>query len=538
MLVDLINAQGSVQGVGFTNTNGGTVDASSATSDYVVKGNYADSEGDTLKSGGSRLLTGSGNDTILAGGMDTIDAGGGYNVIYLTDEKLRGSGVEGATLMISDGGKNTVHNFTDGYTSAADKVYVQDLSELNFDYGAGRLIISNEQGELTIPDLDDEGGYKLQITDGVSTYNAQVAVTSDELTVGADSNANYFYGEAINFSEYTGNLEVNLSESNGYMDGDLAHFHGLNKVTGGSGRTTLIGSVNDDTLIAGTGETSIWSSGGNDVMQGSTSADKNSASFYYTAGDGRDTITNFDFANSLADTTSDYVKLADNDAVTDVYLSGENVVLQINNSADDYLTLTQAKGQSFHLNDDLIAKVDDNVEFDGFSNVYVGAGSNSTLTVGEGFGDVQIWLSDELPEYHGTWYEGSFRVLDASSAEGNDILAGNQLDNLIIGGTGKNSIWGGYGNSDDTLVGGSGQNTFYYELGNGNDVINNAHDGDIISLEDVYLDNILSADITSGGVSVDFQGGGSLTVNSNAAVEYRLADGTTYTADHTRKEWQ
>ena len=201
------------------------------------------------------------------------------------------------------------------------------------------------------------------------------------------------------------------------------------------------------------------------------------------------------------------------------------------------MRLVNARGKSFRVNDDLIAKVDKNVEFDGFSNVYVGTGAPSTLTVGEGMGNVEIWLSDDSLEYHGIWYDGNFAVLDASKSDGSNILAGNENNNLIIGGAGSNSIWGGYASSNDTLVGGSGQNTFFFAVENGHDVIRNAHDGDLVSLEDIYLENIARADITGGGAVIELTDGSRLEVQSSAAIDYRLQDGTTYTANRTTGEW-
>lgn len=273
-------------------------------------------------------------------------------------------------------------------------------------------------------------------------------------------------------------------------------------------------------------------------MVGNTDEDKSgSTTFFYMPSDGRDTIENFDFMSSSADVNADKVMFDENSGVTDVFLQGDDVLLGINNSADDYLTLADAKGKSFKVNDDLIAKVDTNVEFDGFTNCYVGYGTNATMSIGQDLGDVEIWLSDDSLEYHGIMYEGEFGVIDASNANGNNTLAGNGFDNLIIGGNGRNSIWGGYTSSNDTLVGGAGQNTFFFALENGHDVIQNAHDGDVVSFEDIYFDNIVRADISSNGVSIELTDGSTLNVQSNANIDYKLADGTTYNADHTSGQW-
>ena len=237
------------------------------------------------------------------------------------------------------------------------------------------------------------------------------------------------------------------------------------------------------------------------------------------------------------DVTADKVKFDDNSAITDVFLRGDDVGIRVD-GGKEFLMLEGAQGKSFRLNDDLIAKVDTNVEFDGYTNYYVGIGARASLTVGKGAGNVEVWLSDDSLDYHGTIYDGNFAVLDASQSDGSNILAGNELSNVIIGGSGENSLWGGYGSESDTLIGGAGQNTFFYGAGNGNDNVQNAHDGDIISLEDITLDQISDANITSGGVIFKFTDGGSLTVDGTADVTYQLADGSKYSANHEQMAWE
>ena len=151
-------------------------------------------------------------------------------------------------------------------------------------------------------------------------------------------------------------------------------------------------------------------------------------------------------------------------------------------------------------------------------------------------GNAQVWLNDNKTGLHGTYYLGDIKVLDAHEANGSNILAGNALDNVVIGGTGVNSIWGGFGSSEDTLIGGSGQNTFFFALENGNDIVQNAHDGDVIDLRHVLLAHVTSAEISDTGVKLELTDGSKLDVQSNASMEYRLHDGT-YIADHATHEW-
>ena len=530
---DLINAHGDKQAVAFTHDGGGIIDKSDSNENYLMKGNYAEKVSDTQKSGGSSILGGTGNDTILVGAGDYVDAGDGSNQIYFTSKNLRNSLSDGATILLGDNGSDTLHNFSSGFDSGDDKIIINNLDKIGFNYNSANLVLTEGGGRITFdnPTGDDESAYELKLTDGKNDYNAAVAKEDEVIQVGNDSKADIFFGNknGISFSEYTGGVEVNLNEATGNLDGREVKFYGIDKAEAGAGNSSLIGAANTpNTLIGGTGNSSIWSNSGKDLMQGNTSENKNgSTTFFYLPSDEQDTIENFDFVDSATDITSDYIQFDNNSGVTDVFLRGDDVVIGINNSPTDYLTLTEAKGKSFRVNDDLIAKVDNNVEYDGFTNCYVGIGNNATMTVGEGMGDVAIWLSDDSLKYHGIMYDGNFGVLDASQATGNNTLAGSESNNLIIGGAGNNSIWGGYTSSDDTLVGGTGRNTFFFAAENGHDVFQGAH----------YFENIARADINDTGVFIELTDGSTLEIQSTANIDYRLQDGSIYTADRTNREW-
>ena len=72
---------------------------------------------------------------------------------------------------------------------------------------------------------------------------------------------------------------------------------------------------------------------------------------------------------------------------------------------------------------------------------------------------------------------------------------------------------------------------------NGHDVIQGAHDGDLVSLEDIFYDNIVRADITDGGTFIELEDGSSLEIQSTANIDYRLQDGSVYTVDRTNREF-
>jgi hypothetical protein len=60
---------------------------------------------------------------------------------------------------------------------------------------------------------------------------------------------------------------------------------------------------------------------------------------------------------------------------------------------------------------------------------------------------------------------------------GNDILRGNNRDNVISGGSGDDWFWGGIQGSD-TLTGGAGKDAYWWGNGDGNDVLVSTNAGD------------------------------------------------------------
>ncbi|MBQ4404775.1 MAG: hypothetical protein II857_10260, partial [Selenomonadaceae bacterium] len=528
-LMNFYNRYGALQKVGYASPKD-SLDASSKTDDLLLVAK----ENSTVKSG-------SGDDTILAGEGSFVDGGAGKNLV-----KSNG----GANIVLS--GRTTVENFHTGFGNGTDTIYIAG-DPAGVEFKADGLTFGNSSDTVTLSDVNTTAkvnifherrdvlnkGVFIAAGDWYTVEESDLAVNEGEEV--------YFVGTAatpkagVDFSNVTANLNITIDTA--YIDSadyvpTTMWVNGVYSLKGGAGSTTITGSKFSDTILAGTGETSINGGAGHDKLFGNTDADKKVATFHYTAGDGRDSIENFDFVDNAEDVTADKVKLDDNSAISEVFLRGDDVMIKVD-GADGFLMLEDAKGKSFRLNDDLIAKVDTNVSFDGYTNSYVGIGTQATLTVGKGAGNVEVWLSDDSLEYHGTRYDGNFAVLDASQSDGANILAGNELSNTIIGGTGSNSLWGGYSSENDTMIGGSGHNEFYYEQGNGNDKIQGAHDGDIIhlggTLEQINYDGTT---INSNGIVLQFNDGGTLSIDGNAQVSFSFDDGTNIKANRQTQQFE
>ena len=180
---------------------------------------------------------------------------------------------------------------------------------------------------------------------------------------------------------------------------------------------------------------------------------------------------------------------------------------------------------------DVVAQVNTNsLTYDGAANFFLATEKNASISVNASVsGAAAIWLGNDN-------YVGDIRTIDATNSSVKAELAGNDADNIISAGSGDSSLWGGNLGSD-VLIGGSGRNTFFYTVGNGSDNVQGAHDGDLVYLSQVTLDQIASTNITAGGVAINFKDGGSLQVDSTADVTYQLADGSRYSANHEQLAW-
>lgn len=553
-IVNLVTDDGEIQKVGFTNSSGGELNTSKFNDNFVLKGNYAESSSDKQKRGGSTITAGKGSDTILAGARDIVDGGNGKNQIYLTPYDLR-SNKDGATIATSGNGRNTVYGFHDGLDYDSDCIKIGKLSDLTFKFESDGLLLNSGDSRLKFDGIGIDSSYSdnseylpnnlnadepelILLTDGSSTVNAAIAQTNQSVSINSNDleTPNAFFGNrsGLNFSDFDDDLNIDLAKGIGNLGNTNATFKGINKLQAGNGKNSLIGSNDKNTLIAGNGYNSIWSGANNDKMIGkSGSEDKDgSTTFFFLAGDEHDIIANFEFINedNKYDDVADKIDISNN-VVTDVYHSGGDVVLQINDSSD-YLTIKDAYGKDFRINN-LIAKVDRNIAYDGLANYYVADGG-SYLIVDSSIGSAEIWLDNS----HGTTFIGNISKLDASAVKGETSLVGNEFNNTIIAGQGDSSMWGGSSNSNDMLIGGESRNTFFYCLGNGNDTITGINDGDRIILSTVTLDQITGTNITAEGVSINFADGGSLQINGTANTTYQLADASRYSANHERLQWE
>ena len=126
-----------------------------------------------------------------------------------------------------------------------------------------------------------------------------------------------------------------------------------------------------------------------------------------------------------------------------------------------------------------------------------------------------------------------------SNGNNYEILFGTNYENDILrAGNGGSQLWGGLSGNDE-LFGGAGEDNFMYDFGGGNDNIYNAESQDQVTIFNLSLDQISSAQINDNGVNLQFTDGGSLNISGQAGnfVVEKNNNYYFYTADYQNKTW-
>ena len=167
-----------------------------------------------------------------------------------------------------------------------------EISDIKFDFKDTGLILTCNNSRLLFDGIgatESEEPEKISLLEGDSTVDAVIAQTNQSISVNNDIVPDAFFGNrsGLNFNDYNGDININLAQEKGTIDGTDSIIRGFNKLQAGDGRNTLIGSNSNDTLIAGNGYTNMWSGAGNDKLFGKRDSEK------------KDGFTTFFFNSSL-----------------------------------------------------------------------------------------------------------------------------------------------------------------------------------------------------------------------------------------------
>uniref|UniRef100_UPI0027D29524 calcium-binding protein n=1 Tax=Acinetobacter sp. YH18001 TaxID=2601197 RepID=UPI0027D29524 len=237
-------------------------------------------------------------------------------------------------------------------------------------------------------------------------------------------------------NSYAGNDLIYAGKGNDTVKAGL----GDDIIYGGEDHDTLYGEQGHDVIYGDEGQDKIYGGDGNDILIGGIGNDHldggaGSDSYYFSLGDGQDTINSYENASNKLD----QIVFAEGIRPDHIILKRSGNDLIVKYSSDDQVSV---KG-FFDSNGVTAYRIDQIVFNDGTSwNVdYI---KNQVLVATEGNDTIQGYSS-------------------------NDVLTGDAGNDTIYGNAGNDTLIGGTGN--DYLEGGSGSDTYHFNLGDGKDTI-------------------------------------------------------------------
>ena len=436
--------------------------------------------------GDDYISSGGNNSTINAGtGDDTVSLSSGNNVILYAQG-------DGNDSIYSFDDSDTFH-ITEGNYSVASYgndviITVKSGSEDN-----GETITLVDSGQLeTVNVVSDSAGYEsipAEGTDGddsINNYNSNISINAgagndsiknygSQVTISGGSGDDYIdtsqsenekllvYGEDGNDSIYNANSNSTIIGGNG--DDSIVNNLGNNsKISGGEGNDYIANLWSDNvTINAGLGDDTVYLNGTEQAIQ-------------YSKNDGNDVIYGYNDSTTINIVGSDYETVA----------SGNDIIINVDNG-----TITLKDATAVKLN---TAKLQTTLKINNES-------------------ESPVALEDYI------------KIADASKRRKAIQIIGNDLDNLLLGGKGSDTLNGAEGN--DTLTGGKGKDVFIYN--SGDDTISDYDKKDSISVSSDYENySISGSDLIfnfGDNKSLTIQNGASKLINVNSNANYYTADG-------------
>ncbi len=277
---------------------------------------------------------------------------------------------------------------------------------------------------------------------------------------------------------------------------------GVNALNGASSADLLVGSINGETISAGSGNDILIGGEGNDTLYGGADND----TYIFNLGDGNDVINEQNYASA-----ADKVVFGEGVSAEDISISrsGNNMIIKY--SENDSVTIvnqyssTYYQVETFEFADGTTKKVADYL--------------NTSLTITG---------------------EGTIEDFTTGFGTRNTTLIGSDEADTIYGYTGSDILIGAKGN--DTLCGGADNDTYIFNLGDGNDVINEqgyASAADkVVFGEGVSIDDIVFSKSGNNLVIGYADTDDSVTIiNQNSSSYYQIENFATsdgYTIDYSK----
>ena len=528
-----------------SNTASSTSVTGTSSSDYIensgsnVTISAVDSDDYILNSGRNvTIYGGNGNDTIFAGG----------NTSSVTSQYSRYSSTPSASHSTSSA---SVRSGYSGYTSTPSALSSTTTSSGGLSSSSVRSGYSvyyptpsgsgasttSTVGSSAVPTVKLENGKYVLTESGETVADVNDKSNYQELVVDGDKKMLFTTKSAYLVVDYT---SIGYSyDTAGSVSGGYSGYSNVGVLDGGAGNDYIHNSISAPvTIVGGTGDDTIYGHSG--------SSTSSKTVYKYYSGDGNDTLYNYGSDDVLQIQGEMSASISGNDLVINVD-SGSMTLKDSANKNVKFVKIVQKDGNKYTYsggnavieNYNSEEQVNLSGEITGIEVTKEGIQVNSTS------GSLEVQNSrGKTVNYAGA--DGNVVVSsyvatgnETVSREGSDkyqILVGAEdSDNQLVAGNGGSSLWGGNGGAD-TLTGGAGGDEFIYSVGSGNDIIKNSGANDVINLLGISLEQITSVEIKETSVSVTFSDRGSLLVEGNTGVGYKISN-TTFTVNQTTKEW-
>ncbi|MBR0750754.1 calcium-binding protein [Bradyrhizobium jicamae] len=324
--------------------------------------------------------------------------------------------------------------------------------------------------------MDDAGGNHLTVTDTQNAGNSIfIAMGSGNDTLNLyDSGNDTVYGGGGN------DVIGGGTGADSILGGD-----GNDSLYGGSGADTLIGGAGDNFIQVGTGAHQLAESGGSG---NNTIRDVSSGTSTLVAGTGNDTIWGYG-----SDT------LIGGSGHTELH-GGTNSLLISGSGSGGYNILGSGSTQNGEANimqggagaDSLYGGAGNDTLYGGSGSNFIVAGTGTHQLLQAGTGNTYLYDSGS---------NGLAGTDTLTGGSGNDTIIGQQGDYFQdTGAAGSNNefwVYGGTGASS-TLQGGAGDDTFHIETKIGNDTIIGGGGDDVVGFKDRAFSDVNSLTYDSG----------------------------------------
>ena len=488
---------------------------------------------------GTAEITGNSGDNVIAAskGGSTIDGGAG-------NDSMKGG--DGADEFISTSGDDTISNFEFGTGETADKLNAGENAITKVKVDGEDIILVTENGTTKV---ENAAGQTMQFQNQ-HTNNSTIAAQFAKDTLSVNDDANFYWAAENNAVVAVGNeadssttVVVDLSNANYNNAEQLSFFGDIKEIDASEfeGAASLKGNDKNNIIKASKGGSTLNGGVRNDKLIGGAGVD----TFVYEQGNGKDTISNFEFGTGE---TADILDV-DTNAIKKVKVYDDDVILEF--AEGGALKIEDAAGKTIQLqstnteNETIAAQFGSGtISVNDDSDFYWAAGENATVEIANYSADtVKVDLSNaNYNDAEQLSFYGDIRTVDATGYKGYANISGNDSNNVIIGGDYYNYLWGGDGAVNDTLIGGGEYNTFIYKKGNGNDIIKDETTTTTSSYVEFYgltLDDIKSVTSTDSSIDIKFNDGGSVSIETSKKIGFTFERSAfTYTYNRETKQFE